>query len=88
MGYPPNFEIPVSDTQAYRQFGNSVAVPVVERLAKSVVETLERPAGQRSDLILNLNEKAGRKALHEEPKPVSYFKSKSKHRAQPWQRSH
>lgn len=28
------FEIPVSDTQAYRQFGNSVAVPVVETVAK------------------------------------------------------
>lgn len=28
------FQIPVSDTQAYRQFGNAVAVPVVERIAK------------------------------------------------------
>lgn len=28
------FEIPVSDTQAYKQFGNSVAVPVVEAIAK------------------------------------------------------
>lgn len=26
MGYPDSFSIPVSDTQAYRQFGNSVAV--------------------------------------------------------------
>lgn len=30
------FEIPVSDTQAYKQFGNSVAVPVVEAIAKSM----------------------------------------------------
>ncbi len=28
--------IPVSDTQAYRQFGNSVAVPVVEAIAKAM----------------------------------------------------
>ncbi|MEX1212450.1 MAG: DNA (cytosine-5-)-methyltransferase [Balneolaceae bacterium] len=28
------FEIPVSDTQAYKQFGNAVAVPVVEAVAK------------------------------------------------------
>lgn len=28
------WEIPVSDTQAYRQFGNAVAVPVVEAVAK------------------------------------------------------
>ena len=27
MGYPDNFRIPVSDTQAYKQFGNSVASP-------------------------------------------------------------
>ncbi len=27
------FEIPVSDTQAYKQFGNAVAVPVVEAVA-------------------------------------------------------
>jgi DNA (cytosine-5)-methyltransferase 1 len=29
MGFPDTFEIPVSDTQAYRQFGNSVVMPVV-----------------------------------------------------------
>jgi DNA (cytosine-5)-methyltransferase 1 len=40
MGYPRNFKIPVSDTQAYRQFGNSVVVPVVERIAKEVINTL------------------------------------------------
>ena len=28
------FEIPVSDTQAYRQFGNAVVVPVVEAVAR------------------------------------------------------
>jgi DNA (cytosine-5)-methyltransferase 1 len=40
MGYPSDMKIPVSDTQAYRQFGNSVVVPVVERIAKAVVKTL------------------------------------------------
>lgn len=40
MGFPGNFKIPVSDTQAYRQFGNSVVVPVVERIAKAVMKTL------------------------------------------------
>ena len=37
MGFDRNgfeMEIPVSDTQAYRQFGNSVAVPVVEEVAR------------------------------------------------------
>jgi len=44
QGYPDSFIIPVSDTQAYKQFGNSVAVPLVEILAKQVVHTLkEKP---------------------------------------------
>ena len=30
----PQFEIPVSDTQAYKQFGNSVVVPVVSAVAE------------------------------------------------------
>lgn len=34
MGYPDNFKIPVSDTQAYKQFGNSVVVPVIEEIAR------------------------------------------------------
>jgi DNA (cytosine-5)-methyltransferase 1 len=33
MGFPDDFEIPVSDTQAYKQFGNSVVVPVIEAVA-------------------------------------------------------
>ena len=36
MGFPDSFKIPVSDTQAYKQFGNSVVVPVVERIAESM----------------------------------------------------
>jgi DNA (cytosine-5)-methyltransferase 1 len=58
MGYDPKFIgrefiIEVSDTQAYKQFGNSVVVPVVERIAKAVVETLKRPADYRPDLVLH-----------------------------------
>lgn len=34
MGYDDSFIIPVSDTQAYRQFGNSVAVPVFREVAR------------------------------------------------------
>ena len=37
QGFPDEFIIPVSDTQAYRQFGNSVAVPVVRAIAKQMV---------------------------------------------------
>ncbi len=34
MGFPDDFVIPVSDTQAYKQFGNSVVVPVMEEAAR------------------------------------------------------
>ena len=40
MGFPDDHQIPVSDTQAYKQFGNGVAVPVVRYVAGAVVETL------------------------------------------------
>jgi len=33
MGFPDDFAIPVSDTQAYRQFGNSIVVPMMTALA-------------------------------------------------------
>lgn len=42
MGFPDSFQISVSDTQAYRQFGNAVVVPVVEVIAKAVVLTLAK----------------------------------------------
>jgi len=40
MGFPEGFRIRVSDTQAYRQFGNSVVVPVVEAVSRAVVKAL------------------------------------------------
>ncbi len=41
QGFPDTFKIPVSDTQAYMQFGNSVVVPLMENVAKLIVEKLE-----------------------------------------------
>lgn len=41
QGFPDGFVIPVSDTQAYKQFGNSVVVPLIESVAKLMVEKLE-----------------------------------------------
>jgi DNA (cytosine-5)-methyltransferase 1 len=37
MGFPDSYRIPVSDTQAYRQFGNSVIVPALDSIASAVV---------------------------------------------------
>lgn len=36
MGFPDSFIIPVSDTRAYKQFGNSVAVPVFAAVARFI----------------------------------------------------
>lgn len=55
MGFPDDFIIPVSDTRAYKQFGNSVAVPVVTEIAHEMAVVLgemrqrcpdEQPRGQ------------------------------------------
>jgi DNA (cytosine-5)-methyltransferase 1 len=51
MGYGEDFRIPVSDTQAYKQFGNSVAVPVfaeVARLMRPHVEQLLRSSDKET----------------------------------------
>jgi len=37
MGFPESFVIAVSDTQAYRQFGNSVVVPAISEVARILV---------------------------------------------------
>lgn len=48
QGFPEKFIIPVSDTQAYKQFGNSVAVPVIRAVAGRVVEEMNTlPKKQR-----------------------------------------
>lgn len=37
MGFDDTFKIAVSDTQAYKQFGNSVVVPVIKTVAKTML---------------------------------------------------
>jgi len=41
MGYRDAFKIVVSDTRAYKQFGNSVVVPVVEHIAREMIKCLK-----------------------------------------------
>ena len=41
QGFPSDFIIPVSDTQAYKQFGNSVAVPVIHAIAEQMINILD-----------------------------------------------
>jgi DNA (cytosine-5)-methyltransferase 1 len=45
-----SWQIPVSDTQAYRQFGNAVVVPVVEAVARYMAPFITRALGSTGDL--------------------------------------
>ncbi|MBR8831058.1 MAG: IS1595 family transposase ISCco3 [Chroococcopsis gigantea SAG 12.99] len=56
MGFPESFIIPVSDTQAYRQFGNAVVPPVVEALGREVLKSLGNPAIVQSNILPSSNE--------------------------------
>lgn len=47
QGFPDTFKIPVSDTQAYMQFGNSVVVPLMTDVAKLVVGKLKEMDGEK-----------------------------------------
>lgn len=40
QGYPESFVIPVSDVQAYKQFGNAVAVPAIRSVAQQLAPLL------------------------------------------------
>ncbi len=40
QGFPDDFQIPVSDNQAYKQFGNAVSVPVIREIAKNIIKNL------------------------------------------------
>lgn len=40
QGFPEDFKIPVSDTQAYKQFGNSVVVPLMSEVAELIVKKI------------------------------------------------
>jgi DNA (cytosine-5)-methyltransferase 1 len=50
QGFPDSFLIPVSDTQAYRQFGNSVTSPLIQAVGKNLIKQL---------LLVNESKKTG-----------------------------
>jgi DNA (cytosine-5)-methyltransferase 1 len=80
MGYPESHKIPVSDTQAYRQFGNSVVVPVVNAIAEAVVAALRQPKDYKSDLVLLLQETSKKNKHTGQTKQVIYKQKKRQKR--------
>ena len=46
QGFPDNFLIPVSDNQAYKQFGNSVVMPLIQSVGKNIVNEILKHNGK------------------------------------------
>ncbi len=55
MGFPDNFIIPVSDTQAYRQFGNSVVMPVMKEVARIMIPHVQKLCDKECSNISQLS---------------------------------
>ena len=62
QGFPDDFVIPVSDTQAYKQFGNSVVVPLMTNVAQLVVSKMKELDGEAAS--------KRREILYESPSPA------------------
>lgn len=58
MGFPDTFQIPVSDTQAYKQFGNSVVMPVIKEVARimtpHILDLKSRVSGELRQIPMSL----------------------------------
>ncbi len=51
QGYPESFKIPVSKTAAYKQFGNSVALPVIKKISEKISDYLMEERQCNSELF-------------------------------------
>ena len=49
QGFPDDFKIEVSDTQAYRQFGNSVVVPLMANVAELIIHKVQDLESRKKD---------------------------------------
>lgn len=52
QGFPEDFKIPVSDTQAYKQFGNSVVVPLMSNIASLIAAKIKVMDKQKREEIV------------------------------------
>lgn len=65
QGFDESFEIVVSDNQAYKQFGNSVSVPVIKAVANQIIKAMnDQVMPVKKPIVLNI-EKVRSKALEE-----------------------
>ena len=52
----------MADSKIYKQAGNAVSVPVIERIAKKIVKTLDKNP-QETDTIFEMSEKCNFKSI-------------------------
>lgn len=55
QGFPSSFKIPVSDAQAYKQFGNSVCVPVIKAIATNMKNAMEKKKTNAQPVQLSMD---------------------------------
>lgn len=48
QGFPDTFQIPVADVHAYKQFGNSVAVPAIQVTAKKIIDGIGKSQTEKA----------------------------------------
>lgn len=53
QGFPDTFKIVVSDTQAYKQFGNSVVVPLITEIAKKIIDKIDQLDNTTNEVTKN-----------------------------------
>ena len=64
QGFPEDFKIPVSDTQAYRQFGNSVVVPLMSNIANLVVSRIRELDSETGKAAVSMRKKTSANKKH------------------------
>ena len=55
QGFPDSFEFNVSDAQAKKQLGNSVAIPVVDAIVDSMIKAYESSTEMKSINLIEVN---------------------------------
>lgn len=71
QGFTDDFIIPVSDTQAYKQFGNSVAVPAIRAVATQMVEAMQKFDSRVPDTSIDVQAILKKAVRRKQGKPVA-----------------
>lgn len=63
QGFPDNYVIPVADASAYKQFGNSVAVPAIQATAAQIIDKIVIPNANRKQGGVERNIRTAKNAV-------------------------